>query len=103
MLETNQGNNSIFLVDKSPTSSYWLYNLHLQIPGTHREMDIEFRDSAGEFFEASGSFAKETEDYIKKCDVFVIVVDTPYLMGSVEESTKDLCPESINTEFSDAY
>lgn len=96
MLETNQGNNSIFLVDKSPTSSYWLYNLHLQIPGTHREMDIEFRDSAGEFFEASGSFAKETEDYIKKCDVFVIVVDTPYLMGSVEESTKDLCPESIN-------
>ena len=32
----------------------------------------------------------------KNCDVFVIVVDTPYLMGSVDESTKDLCPESID-------
>lgn len=95
-LETNKNNSNIFLVDKNPTSNFWLYNLHLQIPGTHKEMDIEFRDSAGEFFEATGQHATETEEYIKKCDVFVIVVDTPYLMGSVEESTRDLCPESIN-------
>ena len=59
-------------------------------------MDIEFRDSAGEFFEASGMHARETEEYIKGSDVFVIVVDTPYLMGSSDESTKDLCPDSIN-------
>ena len=96
MLETNKDNSNIFLVDKNPTSNFWLYKLHLQIPGTKREMDIEFRDSAGEFFEASGSHAQETEEYIKNCDVFVIVVDTPYLMGSVDESTKDLCPESID-------
>ena len=96
MLESNKDNSNIFLVDKNPTSNFWLYKLHLQIPGTKREMDIEFRDSAGEFFEASGSHAQETEEYIKNCDVFVIVVDTPYLMGSVDESTKDLCPESID-------
>lgn len=96
MLETNKNNSNIFLVDKNPTSNFWLYKLHLQIPGTHREMDIEFRDSAGEFFEASGMHARETEEYIKGSDVFVIVVDTPYLMGSVDESTKDLCPDSIN-------
>lgn len=96
MLETNKNNSNIFLVDKNPTSNFWLYKLHLQIPGTHREMDIEFRDSAGEFFEASGMHARETEEYIKGSDVFVIVVDTPYLMGSAEESTKDLCPDSIN-------
>lgn len=96
MLESNKGNSNIFLVDKNPTSNYWLYKLHLQIPGTKREMDIEFRDSAGEFFEASGIHAQETEEYIKNSDVFVIVVDTPYLMGSVDEATKDLCPESID-------
>ena len=96
MLETNKGNSNIFLVDKGPTSNYWLYNLHLQIPGKRREMDIEFRDSAGEFFEAAGIHAAETSEYIQNCDVFVIVIDTPYLMGPVEESTMDLCPESIN-------
>lgn len=96
MLETNKGNSNIFLVDKSPTRNFWLYKLLLQIPGTHREMEIEFRDSAGEFFESSGIHETETSDYIKECDVFVVVIDTPYLMGSVEETTKDVCPESIN-------
>lgn len=96
MLETNKSNSKIFLVDKNPTSNFWLYKLHLQIPGTHREMDIEFRDSAGEFFEASGSHSQETAEYIKNCDIFVIVVDTPYLMGCTEEASRDLCPESIN-------
>lgn len=96
MLEVNKDNSNIFLVDKNPTSNFWLYKLHLQIPGTHREMDIEFRDSAGEFFEASGIHSQQTADYMKDCDVFVIVVDTPYLMGSTEEISKDICPESIN-------
>jgi len=96
MLETNKGNSNIFLVDKGPTRTFWTYRLHLQVTGTHREMDIEFRDSAGEFFESSGIHAVETTEYIKDCDVFVIVVDTPYLMGPVEECSKDLCPESIN-------
>ena len=96
MLETNKECSKIFLVDKNPTSNYWTYKLHLQIPGTHREMDIEFRDSAGEFFEASGIHAQETSEYIKDCDVFVIVIDTPYLMGCTEEASRDLCPESIN-------
>lgn len=96
MLESNKGNSNIFLVDKGPTENFWMYNLHLQIPGKRREMDIEFRDSAGEFFEAAGIHAAETSEYIRNCDVFVIVVDTPYLMGPVEETTMDLCTEAIN-------
>lgn len=96
MLETNGGSSKIFLVDKSPTSNYWIYNLQLQIPGKSRKMEIEFRDSAGEFFEASGIHAQETEEYIKDCDVFVIVIDTPYLMGSTDQATQDICPNSIN-------
>lgn len=96
MLEANKGNSNIFLVDQRPTNNFWRYTLHLQIPGQKKEMDIEFRDSAGEFFEASGIHAQETEEYIEDCDVFVIVVDTPYLMGESDESTKELCTASIN-------
>lgn len=66
-----------------------------------REMDIEFCDIPGEYFENSKEeskqqFKEETEALIKASDVFVIVVDTPYLMGSIEETTKDICPDSIN-------
>lgn len=96
MLETNDNNSNIFLVDQNPTSNFWFYKLHLQIPGTRREMDIEFRDSAGEFFEVSGLHTTETEEYIKHCDVFVVVIDTPYLMGPCEETSKDMCTNAIN-------
>lgn len=96
MLELNKDNSNIFLVDKNPTEYFWDYNLHLQIPGTRQEMDMEFRDAAGEFFENNSSHSTETKEFMKECDVFVIVIDTPYLMGSVDESTRELCPESIN-------
>lgn len=100
-LETNAGNSSLFLVDNSPTYNVWHYNLRLQVPGKKREMDIEFCDIPGEYFENSKEeskqqFKEETEALIKASDVFVIVVDTPYLMGSIEETTKDTCPDSIN-------
>lgn len=100
-LETNAGNSRLFLVDNSPTYNVWHYNLRLQVPGKKREMDIEFCDIPGEYFENSKEeskqqFKEETEALIKASDVFVIVVDTPYLMGSIEETTKDICPDSIN-------
>ena len=85
-----------FLVDKGPTNNFWNYSLKLQIPGTDRAMFMEFRDSAGEFFEAGGAHSKETNDYVSECDVFVIIVDTPYLMGCNEEESKELCTEAIN-------
>lgn len=85
-----------FLVDKGPTNNFWNYSLKLQIPGTDRSMFMEFRDSAGEFFEAGGAHSKETNDYVSECDVFVIIVDTPYLMGCNEEESKELCTEAIN-------
>lgn len=96
MLETNQNNSNIFLVDKAPTNNFWTYKLHIQIPGKKRHMDIEFRDSAGEFFELSGSHADETIKYIEECDVYVIVIDTPYLMAQSDEVLKHQCSEAVN-------
>ena len=93
-----KGGNNTFLVDKGPTSNYWYYNLQIQIPGTSKNTVIEFRDSAGEFFEAGGPHHQETVDYIKDCDVFVVVVDTPYLMAgnSVENAAANVV-DSIHT------
>ena len=96
MLETNQFGTSIFLVDQAPTNNFWNYILHLQRPGTKRAFDLLFRDSAGEFFESSSLYAPETQAFIEECDVFVIVIDTPYLMAENDPECKKLCPNSIN-------
>lgn len=71
---------SDFLVDKGPTRHFWNYNMQVSLAGTNKTMNIEFRDSAGEFFDHGGKHTPEILDYLKDCDVFVIVVDTPYLM-----------------------
>ena len=73
---------SDFLVDKGPTMHFWNYNMQVSLAGTNKTMNIEFRDSAGEFFDYGGNRTQEILDYLKDCDVFVIVVDTPYLMQS---------------------
>lgn len=94
----SKGGNNTFLVDKGPTPMFWLYNLQIQIPGTSKKTTIEFRDSAGEFFEAGGIYHLETVEYIKDCDVFVVVVDTPYLMvGSKVENEAANVVESLHT------
>lgn len=94
----SQGGNNTFLVDKSPTMNYWDYTLQLQIPGTSKRMEIQFRDSAGEFFDAGGSHHNEVVDFIKDCDVFVVVVDTPYLMaGNKIEAEAANVIDSIHT------
>lgn len=94
----NTGKNYTFLADKGPTMNYWRYVLQLQIPGTDRRMDIEFLDSAGEFFDAGGKHHKETVAFVRECDVFVVIVDTPYLMaGSKVEAESANVIDSIHT------
>lgn len=70
--------NGVFLVDHAPSYHYWDYLLRMQIPGTDRKMEIQFRDCAGEIFESN--INNDIVEYIKGCDVFIVVVDTPFLM-----------------------
>lgn len=83
--------NSEFLIDKGPTRNYWHYHMQIALPGTKKTMIMEFRDAAGEFFdfgvqdEKEGMHANETEEYVEDCDVFVVAVDTPYLMNENED------------------
>lgn len=94
----SKGGNNTFLADANPTYNFWDYTLQLQIPGTDKRMDIVFRDSAGEFFDAGGAHHQETLQFIQDCDVFVVVVDTPYLMaGSKIEAEAANQIDSIHT------
>ena len=88
-----KGSTATFLVDAGITRNFWNYTLRVSIPGTSQSLDIEFRDSNGEFFIQGTTKAQETEEYIKECDVFVVIVDTPYLMGPVDGH----CTEAINS------
>lgn len=74
-------NNNTFLVDAGPTREYWDYLLRVQIPGTSKSTHLRFRDANGEFFESGGLHHDETMRFVQDCDVFVVVVDTPYMMA----------------------
>lgn len=91
--------NNTFLADQGPTNHYWTYALQLQIPGRpDKSMNIEFIDGNGEFFEAGGKHHNETVAFVKECDVFVVIVDTPYLMaGNEVEAESANIIDSIHT------
>ena len=90
--------NSIFLADEAPTKNFWDYKLRLQIPGKGRNMEIVFRDSAGEVFDPDNRHYTETMNYVKECDVFIVVVDTPYLMAGTDvENEAANIKDSIHT------
>lgn len=73
--------NNQFVVDNNPTTHFWDYKLRVQIPGTNRSMDIDFRDIPGEYCDPNIPAFQEIENYVRECDVYVVVVDTPYLMS----------------------
>lgn len=75
------------MVDSGPTMHCWDYTLQVHIPGRRGNLDMLFRDVPGEWFaDPNGiNFKTHVESFAKDCSVFVVVVDTPYLMGPVEE------------------
>ncbi len=82
-----KGGTGTFMLDQNPTYNYWDYRLRVQMPGSSEHfMDIVFRDSGGEFFDNKSKHYAETAEFVKQCDVFLVVIDTPYLM---QESTVD--------------
>lgn len=69
-----------FVVDSGPTYCVWKYTLRLNIPGSSRKYtEIEFQDCPGEFFQA-GLHDDDMRQMVRNSDVYVVVVDTPYLM-----------------------
>lgn len=96
-----------FLVDDSKTNSFTTHRLQFEIPGTSNNMAIEFKDANGEFYESKASYdtlggapvsRSEIVNAVKEADVYVIAIDTPYLMEAVNPEN-ELCDESINMAY----
>lgn len=79
-----------FLVDSRPTEFAWKYKCRLNIPGTSKSLEVEYTDVPGEWFR-SGTHDEEINKYVTEHDVFVVMVDTPYLM----EASEPMC-DAVN-------
>ena len=70
------GMNANFLVDMTPTKGESTYSLQLTKNGS--SVNFDFIDVPGEFMEDGKN--QELKERLKKCDVYIIVIDTPYMM-----------------------
>ena len=95
LLSKDRTDASTFLVDMKPTHYWWDYRLKIKIPGTNREMFINFADVPGEFCRQGNEHEVEVKEYVKKCDVFIVVIDTPYMMEAINPQN-NLCSEGTN-------
>ena len=86
-LRTRQkvGANSNFLVDMTPSKGKSTYNLGAQIKGASK-VGFDFVDVPGEWMEATSPNYNTQKELVTKSDVFVIAIDTPYLMQEENEN-----------------
>ena len=84
-----------YLVDFGADDHFNTYNFKAKIPsengGIYKgNINIEFIDSPGESYERDTTPEKYEQlvNYVKNSDIFVIAIDTPYLMGNKSDSGK---------------
>ncbi len=87
-----------FLIDDNKTSAFDYYVLQFAIPGTSSKMKIKFADANGEFFDKGRTHDSEIQELVEQYDVFVVAIDTPFLMEAVNPDNK-LCNEAINNSY----
>lgn len=96
MLNRNAGKTII--VNSGKTSKKWDYNLNLTLAGTNDSMSITFTDVNGEFFEGGNIHQDEIIKLVQSYDVFIVAIDTPFMMESRNENS-DLVDPVINKEY----
>lgn len=91
-------NGKIILVDSGKTNNIWSYHLELSVPDSNDSMSITFTDINGEFF-AQGNFRQdEVINLIKDYEVFIVAIDTAFMMESRNVSNK-----LVNSVINDKY
>lgn len=104
MLQENVGKTII--VNSGKTNIKWDYKLELSLTGSNDSMTITFTDVNGEFFEGGNMQQDSIIELVKEYDVFIVAVDTPFLMESRNDDNelvdsivnkKYNCIESIHT------
>ena len=96
MLVKNSGKTII--VNSGKTNKKWNYNLELTLTGTTDSMNITFTDVNGEFFEGGNIHQEEIIDLVKEYDVFIVAIDTPFLMESKNDDS-----DLVNSVVNEAY
>ena len=96
MLVKNSGKTII--VNSRKTNKKWNYNLELTLTGTTDSMNITFTDVNGEFFEGGNIHQEEIIDLVKEYDVFIVAIDTPFLMESKNDDS-----DLVNSVVNEAY
>lgn len=83
--QTRKTGNGDFRVDMSPNRGEGKYNLETQIHGASK-VKFDFVDVQGESMEVSSPFHNRLKELVTQSDVFVIAIDTPYLMQDINEN-----------------
>ena len=87
-----------FLIDDGKTFAFDDYTLQFSIPNTDSRMDIVFTDANGEFFDMGRLHDTDIREKVREYDVFVVAIDTPFLMEAVNPGNK-FCTEAINNSY----
>lgn len=88
----------VVLVDTGKTEIFNHYTLQLSVPSNNNKMEILFTDVNGEFYENGNIYQNQVCDMISEYDVFIIAIDTPMLMETVNTSNPYV-NEIINEKF----
>lgn len=91
-------NGRTILVDSGKTDKKWDYTLKLTLTETGESMDITFTDINGEFFEWGNTHHEMVVELVKSYDVFIIAVDTPFMMEARNKESK-LATTVVNTKY----
>lgn len=81
------GENELFLVDMTPTQGKSTYTLTTRIDGA-AGVNFDFVDVPGEWMEKTQKTHNDLKEAIAECDVFVIAIDTPYMMQNDDDLNK---------------
>lgn len=99
--------DKVFLVDDSKTSNFVNHDLQIRLPNGNGVLNIEFKDANGEFYESQSEYdigngsvvqREEIVRAVEESDVYIIAIDTPYMMEAVNPRNK-LCDESVNRAY----
>lgn len=87
--------SNIFTVDMTPTNGKGTYSLEITL-NTDSKILFDFVDVPGEWMVEDSTDHKHLIEEIKKSDVFIIAIDTPFLMQESEDITTQEIYDNIN-------
>lgn len=90
MLQQHGGKTII--VNSGRTNIKWDYKLELSLTGSNDCMTITFTDVNGEYFEGGNMQQDSIIELIQDYDVFIVAVDTPFLMGARDDDNELVDP-----------